>query len=288
MNPGIRPLPTQFADMPNGLLGAPTPVSMTYPSRYWHPEAIDWLERVVSNGGSVSGSTLAAVSDFCNAIDTAGIRSAMYRLNLFAGNGLLSCLVPLYRAPSLTARPIGASVDININFVSSDYTETAGLKANTTKLLDLGVSTLALPSLFNSHLSFSGVEMEAGATGVFRTYIGNGGTAQAACFFLLNNQASNRYPGIGTFNGVSFGFNATEAHMVGSRTSSNLVASYRSGVSLGTNPTVAGDVRVADRIFVMNGCTCTGRMYSFGTGLAASQVASFSAAVIAFNRAIGR
>ena len=288
MNNGIRPLPTQFADMPNGLLGATTPMPMTHQSRYWHPEAIDWLDRVVSNGGSVSGSTLAAVSDFCYSIDAAGIRSAMYRLNLFAGNGLLACLVPLYRAPSPTASQIGPSADVNFNFVSSDYRESAGLKAAGGKSLDTRVNTFAIPSFFNAHLSFSGTEMEGPNAFAFRTYVGSYGGSSDATFFLQGNRDINRYAGIGSFGSAHFGFNATEAHMIGSRTTSTLITCYRSGVSIGTAGGTAGNVRNAVNITVFQGNTCTGRMYSFGAGLTAPQAASFSAAVIAFNTALGR
>jgi hypothetical protein len=53
-----------------------------------HPEAADWANRVRANGGSVSGSTLTAVSRFCASISAAGIRDRFYRLNLFCGTGL--------------------------------------------------------------------------------------------------------------------------------------------------------------------------------------------------------
>lgn len=63
----------------------------------FHPEAAAWKTAVVANGGSVSGATLSAVDKFCKAIDAAGIRDRLYRVNLFAGTGLNACLVPLYR-----------------------------------------------------------------------------------------------------------------------------------------------------------------------------------------------
>jgi hypothetical protein len=60
-------------------------------------DAQDWINRVYANGGSVSASTASAVNQFCNDIDAAGIRSSMYRANLFCGTGLNACLVPLYQ-----------------------------------------------------------------------------------------------------------------------------------------------------------------------------------------------
>ena len=80
-----------------------------------HIEAIDWHNRVVSNGGSVSPTTLKAVSDFCKSIDSAGIRDRFSRLNLFCGENLSAALVPLYRNFN-TSSNIGYSVDYNYSF----------------------------------------------------------------------------------------------------------------------------------------------------------------------------
>jgi hypothetical protein len=93
-------------------------------------DAQSWINRVYANGGTVSTSTATAVNDFCNAIDSAGLRDRFYRLNLFAGTGLASALVPLYRGPSLGGTQFGGATDTNSNFVAGDYSETSGLKGN--------------------------------------------------------------------------------------------------------------------------------------------------------------
>jgi len=72
------------------------------PRQTLHPDAAAWAARVVSNGGSVTGTTLSAVSKFCASIDSAGIRDRFYRLNLFCGTGLNACTVPLYLTPDKT------------------------------------------------------------------------------------------------------------------------------------------------------------------------------------------
>ena len=117
-----------------------------------HPEAAAWRSAVVANGGSVSGSTMKAVSTFCAAIDSAGIRDRFYRLNLFAGTGLSACLVPLYRGQSRTGTQYGNITDTNANFVSGDYVETGatgGLKGlrTSTKRLNTGLA----PAEFSGH-----------------------------------------------------------------------------------------------------------------------------------------
>ena len=101
-----------------------------------HPEAAAWRSAVVANGGSVSASTMKAVSTFCAAIDAAGIRDRFYRLNLFCGSSdasLIAPRVPLYRGPSRTGTQYGNALDTNNNFVQGDYQETGasgGLKGN--------------------------------------------------------------------------------------------------------------------------------------------------------------
>jgi hypothetical protein len=109
----------------------------------FHPEAQAWRNAVIANGGTVSGSTLTAVSNFCRSIDAAGIRDRFYRLNLFAGTGLSAALVPLYRGQSLGGTQFGNATDTNSNFVSGDYVETGatgGLQGNgSTKHLATGL-----------------------------------------------------------------------------------------------------------------------------------------------------
>jgi hypothetical protein len=108
-----------------------------------HPEAAAWATRVVANGGSVSGTTLSAVSKFCASISAAGIRDRFFRLNLFCGNSLSAALVPVFRGQSLGGTQYGNTTDTNNGpFVGGDYTETGasgGLNANgTTKYLATG------------------------------------------------------------------------------------------------------------------------------------------------------
>lgn len=115
------------------------------PRQTIHPEAADWANRVRTNGGTVSGTTLSAVDRFCKAIAAKGIRDRFYRLNLFCGTGLTAALVPLYRGPSLGGTQYGNTTDTNTGpFVSGDYAETGasgGLNGNgTTKYLATGLN----------------------------------------------------------------------------------------------------------------------------------------------------
>lgn len=119
------------------------------PRQTLHPEAANWASRVRANGGSVSGSTLNAVSRFCASIAAAGIRDRFFRLNLFCGNSLSAALVPVFRGQSLGGTQFGNATDTNVNFVSGDYAETGasgGLQGSGTgKGLITGVNNIDIP-----------------------------------------------------------------------------------------------------------------------------------------------
>lgn len=123
-----------------------------------HPDARNWLSQVTTNGGTVSAATLTAVSTFCAAISSAGIRDRFYRLNLLCGNSdnsLYAVRTPLYRGPSLTGTQYGNTLDTNVNFVAGDYAEGTGLKGNaSTKYLNTGLNVTTLPDSKSRHLAF--------------------------------------------------------------------------------------------------------------------------------------
>lgn len=103
------------------------------------------LEFWLLNGGSASSGTLSAMNTFCNSIDSAGLRNKFYRLNLFCGNNLTSCLLPIYFGKKWNSFPYGfANGDRNFNFVSGDYTESGSsgglIGDGSTKYLDTGVN----------------------------------------------------------------------------------------------------------------------------------------------------
>lgn len=158
-----------------------------------HPEAAAWRSAVVANGGSVSGSTLSAISTFCNAIDAAGIRDRFYRLNLFAGTGLNAALVPLYLGPTYGGTTYGNATDTNNGpFVSGDYSETGasgGLLGNgSSKYLNTGLAPDAFPQVATGHLSFW---TRGGSVSGVRRPIGADGAVSANRFFLDRRPVAN-------------------------------------------------------------------------------------------------
>jgi hypothetical protein len=260
---------------------------------------------VVSNGGTVSGSTLSAVSKFCAAIASAGIRDRFYRLNLFCGS-FQGAFVPLFRGPSLGGTQYGNTTDTNNAFVGvgTDYAETGasgGLTGNgSTKYLNTGFNVDQLPGAANCHLSsfITGTQDIASA----RTLLGvlfNGVTDRYRLFLQLFGSTAPNY-GIQTELGKAnsaFANNRTNTNgglILASRTSTTLLTLYDDAVSIGTSEVNTAETTGASPFFVFarNGPVeyYNGRMaaYSIGAGMTAAQVAAYNTAMQAFQSAMGR
>jgi hypothetical protein len=145
-------------------------------------EAKLWIDSVYGNGGTVSTATAAAVNTFCNSIESAGLRSLLWRANPMAGENLSAALVPLYRGPSSGGTQYGNATDTNDNFVSGDYVATSGLIGNgSTKRLRTG-----LPLNFSSARHI-GCFVHTLPTATFRAYLGGTGATGFSGLFRLTN-----------------------------------------------------------------------------------------------------
>jgi hypothetical protein len=264
---------------------------------------MDWRSRVITNGGTVDGVTMSAVSQFCRRIDAGGLRDRFYRLNLFCGNGLEAALVPLYRAESRTASARGNTTDTNNNFVSGDYNNTgssSGLKANgTSKFLNTGVNGDTLNG-DNLHYGFG---LRATQTG-------------SAAYRALGGVFNGVFPG-GLVYDMSVRRNDTNAHCAFGRTQASDQAGesvqatslavgdlvmahpsfYRNGSATGSSATGSGNYPSAHPIYVfalnqanstVNYTDSRVNWYSIGLTMTAAQVLSFYNAVAAFNTALSR
>lgn len=271
-----------------------------------HPEAADWANRVRANGGSVSGSTLSAVSTFCNAIDRAGIRDRFYRLNLFAGNSdasLNAVRTPLFRGQSLTGTQYGGTLDTNVNFVQPDYSENVGLNANGTpgtssKYIDTGLSPDAMPTLSTGHASvFKGAGSVGGST------LGLIGSRTATQFYYLRQVASTDVFSANWGHGVLIS-GATSRTGAGlalfTRTAGNAMNGYFNTTSDLSETATRVPAANANAFAVFGFRNTDGTVssfvgwpyvisaYSIGSGMSAAQVASYHAALTAFLSALGR
>lgn len=274
------------------------------PRQTLHPDAAAWAARVVSNGGSVTGTTLSAVSKFCASIASAGLRDRFYRLNLFCGTGLNACLVPLYRGPSLGGTQYGGATDTNVGglFVAGDYAETTGLNpgaSNTSKYLETGYPANTLAAN-NTHLGAGllTAESRTGDRNIMGALAGSNALAISARTAGVSNRAAcmTRYgtvtdtfgPDVGT-GGANLG-------------SGNIVAAwptmYRNGVAIGTDATTSANFPNTTTILVFtlnnSGVQQLGHInarmgwYSIGQTMTAAQAISFNNAINAFYSQIGR
>jgi hypothetical protein len=253
---------------------------------------------VIANGGSVSATTAKAVDAFCKAIDTAGIRSRFYRLNLFAGTGLNACLVPLYRGPSKSGTQYGNTTDTNVGpFVSGDYVETGttgGLSSgtNTSKFLRTGIAPSDMSSVCtNVHVSvYSRAVMSNNSPAI---------GANAFSFFPGYNASRVYFRTNGNSSGIEGVLTTTSGHILGSRTAALASDVYRNGASVSGTPTDNGNTAsdtyklgVFAQLNTSEGASQyfsgTLQMYSLGLGMTAAQAASFYTAVQTFQTSLGR
>ena len=258
----------------------------------FHPDAQDWRNRVITNGGTVSGSTLTAVSNFCRSIDAAGLRDRFYRLNLFCGTGLSAALVPLYRGPSRTGTQYGNTTDTNNNFVSGDYVETGtsgGLtRASGSKTLSTGLTPANAPQFATGHAGLSVVNGSYVSAGFALVY--GASFSVLAAHFVNGTGANSQF--FRTFDDSvdlsgSAVTNGLYSRWMVSRTSSTSAAVYRNAASYATRTTTANQSSSTVQLTIFGGAFGL-HYYSLGDGMTASQVSAFDSALAAFLTALGR
>ncbi len=205
--------------------------------RYFYPSSLDseaslWISSAERSGGlRVNATTASAVNAFCNAINNAGIRDKFYRLNLFCGPNLTSCLTPLYRGPSAAGTQYGNTTDQSTNFSSiSDYTEYGLLGDGSSKSLETGLLTSTINSLYpNVHLAVYGNNTPTTGAGTF-IQTGDGGSYYAIVGefgspSFINMIAGNHVSGGAVYQTI----NSNLGMNIINRTSTTLVRLYRNG-----------------------------------------------------------
>jgi hypothetical protein len=256
---------------------------------------------VRANGGSVSGSTLTAVSRFCASIAAAGIRDRFYRLNLFCGTAdasLIAVRTPLYRGQSLGGTQFGNTLDTNINFAITDYAETGangGLKGDgSTRYLNTGLSHNVLPQN-DTHAAVYEITR---ATATFRTSLGARTTSTTGFLNLGTWSSTANYSWL-CFEGSSFLNIASSAggFYVGVVNGAIDSAFYRNGGSKASNAIATTRTPGPQNVFVF-ALNDGGNMsvptdarlagYSLGLKMTDAQVAAYNTAMQAFQAALSR
>lgn len=268
-----------------------------------HPDVQLWLNNISLNGGTASSGTISALNTFCNSIDSAGLRSKFYRLNLFCGNNLQACLVPLYTGPVSVLGGLqnyGYGSELNFNFVSSDYVETGasgGLKGNgSTKYLNSGFPTNSLPE-GNRHLA---VYEKTKATNAYDVSIGSEGSlANTNQFQLATGGSATDY----VFCYTSLTGRITDptsysggAFWVGSNSSTAYGTLYKNGSSVVSGSAAAATPTSAPLyLFTLNRLNAGSDFsdarlsgYSAGLSMDSTQVTAYYNAIQAFQTSLTR
>ena len=270
-----------------------------------HHEALDWATRASANGGLISTTTVRAVSEFCRAIDSAGIRDRFARLGIFAGGNLSGALVPLYRSFSYGGTVIGNATDTNNNFVSGDYVDTGasgGLTGNgTNKHLLIG-SVLASVDRANSHCAAYGSSLTSPSTGD-RILMGAESASGAGIVTLQTRDGANVarliYYSANSYTNFVLGTPTTSGFIMGSAVSSTDLRAYVNGVQSGSTVTGnRGTGAQTSRTLPVFAYNANGTIigyssarlsaYSVGLGMTAAQALAYNAAMQSLQTALGR
>lgn len=264
------------------------------PTNY-NPDLEFWL----LNGGAASAGTLSAMNTFCNSIDSAGLRNKFYRLNLFCGSNLNSCLLPIYFGRRWNSFPYGfANGDRNFNFIANDYTEsgTSGglLGDGSTKYLDTGVSLNEMGTIGHVSCYHKGAMSTSSSNVLIR---GGDGT------YSIGLDLSS---GLGLVRGfycqasiASYSTNSGGHYLV-TRTSSTNQVLYTNGTTTRGDSTLSTSVTFplsswSLYVFALNnvgvaGSLCPTRIqaYSIGAEMTQSEANTFYGIMQTFQTALGR
>lgn len=261
-------------------------------------DAAAWKTAVIANGGSVSSSTLRAVSNFCRQAKGAGVWSKLTRVNLVCGDQLAAAQVPLLVGG-------GSTKETLTNIVAGDYVETgatAGIKGNgTNKSFDTGWNPVSLSSSMSSLGLWGYVKgTESGAASRILMGSYNVSSNVTALGWLNNGTTSYETGAIAALGGSEFsppGTPATTEGFLGTVTNgSRSQQYYKNGAALGS-PVTASGAFVNTNLIVL-GASNAGtpstwstrylRAYAFTTGMSASDTAAFNTVMQTFQSALSR
>ena len=259
----------------------------------------DWSSRITANSGSISTSVLNAADTFITTCKNSGVWDKLQRLNLFAGDQLAACLIPIINT-------YGGAADINTNFVEADYSQTGGLNSDgVTKRLNTNFIPNSSIGATSCHLS---TYIITGAPGYITmgctTYGANNiqfriGTnyndAAVKSLVIIGDYNGGANPQFQTYNatGITQGFivvtkpSVNEMYM--SKSGTTYLSNTSTYVGLTTLPTQPVYIFVNnDNGYPSQYTDATMGSYSVGSGLSLTQVSGYSFAMQNFQKALSR
>ncbi len=202
----------------------------------FNPVALDWAARVVVNGGAAPAITsVAALSTFWSAIQSAGIDSKMLSVMCYSPDNLIASITPLYKT-------VGNDPWTNTGpFVSGDLT-TGGLTGDgTSKYLKTGI----IPNTHVASVNSVGLTVysitASDAITVVELGCASSGTAQLEIYFGYSGVSY--WDAWNTSNGrISAANSLWSGFLSGNRTAVNAAAIYRANSGNAFNTLVSGSV----------------------------------------------
>jgi hypothetical protein len=263
-----------------------------------HPDVTSWLNTISLVGGSASATTISALNTFCNSINSAGLRNKFYRLNLFCGNNLTSCLVPLYVNTVWNLPVLGFSIDTNNNFVSGDYNETGA----TGGLIGNGTNKFLLTGLRGTELSAGNRHLSAyERTSATTDYSPSLGSAESnSVQHAIGPWTTSTNYVYRTHNTIGGAANTTKSigFWVGSDSSSTASVLYKNGLSASSVSSLPAGGSSSIQYAIFGTVTSTNAIsecsevrlgsYSIGLSLNSSEVSSFNTIMQTFQTSLGR
>jgi len=271
-------------------------------------EVTDWVNRVTALGGSVSAGTRSAADAFMAAINAAGLRSKIYRLNLYAGTSTGTNMESIKEVLIKDKGGDGNGRDDVATLAGTEYSESTGIVISDNPSAKRAVKTGVVPSshfdsvndlhiavysranLNETNNSFIGaVNSGEGASGIYMTLRITLASNQS--YSLLMGDAASSFP------------IATDANTLGfyqcCRTSSTSCVLYKNGAvfasatgtSNGSMPNTPSIYVHAEHDSVQGadlGTAGTIAGYSIGKGMNATQALAFYNAWQDFQTALGR
>lgn len=267
-------------------------------------EVDNWADvRVPANGGTVSVSTKTAARNFMRDVKSAGLRSKIIRLNLFAGNQLAAAVVPLVIDAGGATDVVGpGSAAFGADWAYTETGATAGIGRVGIPLVSLSTGTdlsVDLASINDIHQSVykRGTTLEPTCVmGVVQS-----GLAAVHCHWPFSD--GNSYWDAGNLSTarVSAADAVRQGFYLGVRTSAADIVLYRGGAVLASTAAGSGGALPVGSSFVLasNGFPVGSSQepvgtairlvgYSLGTGMNSTEANDFYNAWQTFQTALSR
>lgn len=250
------------------------------------PESLDYFQRIVFNGGTISPSSMKAADDFVRALFDANLWWKILDMGLFVGDQLAAAMVKLKYTN-------GTGVLVNNNFVAADYVEQGaggGLRGDgSTKSLRTGLAQNTVGP--TGHIAF--YLREDFSPGFYECMAGVSAGGDDYLLFQADANVQVRYGQ----TQIAIRTDLTRGFWCGGREADGTLCLYKNGIlqQVNVNPVNPVSTTQDFHVFAKNGngvpanyVDRRGGFYCIGQALTPTDQASLYGAVQAFQQALNR